>query len=489
MSHWMRRFPLTLGLVALILFGAFYAVRAGQTEENVSTRSAEARDLYREGMEHWLQYRYAAADSAWGEACALDPGFALAWGRRSLLASTQHREADARRFITEAKAHRRGITELEQLRIAWWDSRVERQTGTKGREALEEIIRRYPDDHEAWFALYSVEFNEGNLDRAAQCLLRVIEVNPASILAYNNLGYLYAEMGRWDEAIDTLRKYAFINTDEANPHDSLGEIYERIGRYEEAQAEYRRAVAADSAFFFAYVHDARVEHNLGRTESALRRLRTARERYISGAQAQNLLVGEFSALLRAGRLEEADAVLEQVEVDPVSRSTAEVMRAQIRAARGQVGLVEAVAESLHAADVGRDASGLLGADGDPNVNIVDGLLLEARRDYGDAARLYSDFLRRNFIDFDVNDWMRLRTTENFCRAAEWDSCVAHADRTLSRNPNHPTALYWKAKALDGAGRAGEAQVLWDRLAGLWRQADPGHPWAAEMRRRLGQPLS
>ena len=489
MTYVRRRHQGLVFLAALLVSGAFFAVRAAKPEREVTTRSDEAYAHYQRGMEDYLQFRFDDADSAFGSACALDPDFALAWGRRAMLAQLENRSDLAKSYLDHAFASRAHLREIERLRLELWKERLAGRAESEGRDVLETILRKYPHDFESWFSLHSVELTAGHLERAAFCLNKVIENNPNSILAYNNLGYLYADMGRWEDAMEAFRKYAFVNTDEPNPHDSLGELYERLGRYDEAANAYEKSLSADSTFFYGYAHGARLLARLGRSREAAELLADIPVELERSNGLPFLLGQRFGIEIRAGRYDRAEAIIRIRERGNPMHSHPLAMRCQLAAKRGDLLTARALRDTLVARAKGVDVEGRPVIEADYFALITRVVVAEAEGRYADASTVLTRYMRTNYLDWEMNDWIRARAAENFWQAGACDSALAMVAPILKRNPREPNALFWKAQTLEREGKPAEASPVWQELSVVWVRADEDHPQARVMREHLARVAS
>ncbi len=99
---------------------------------------------------------------------------------------------------------------------------------------------------------------QGRKDQEFEAWHSILEKNPNYAEAYNLLGYLEMNRGRYQKAVEHMKKYAFLAPNLANPHDSLGEVLMVMGQYEDAAGEFRAAIALQPDFHFSYI-------NLGRS--------------------------------------------------------------------------------------------------------------------------------------------------------------------------------------------------------------------------------
>ncbi len=86
--------------------------------------------------------------------------------------------------------------------------------------------------------------------------LDTIAKNPASWMAYNNLGQLYLHQNRLEEAIPLFEKALFHNPKDPSAPNNLGVALGKLGRDDEAKQRYQQAIEADPL-------DPQAYHNLG----------------------------------------------------------------------------------------------------------------------------------------------------------------------------------------------------------------------------------
>ncbi len=117
----------------------------------------------------------------------------------------------------------------------------------------------------------------GELDRAEKFFRKAIELDPQNHLAYNYLGYMWADKGiHLNEAYDFIKKALALDPDNAAYLDSLGWVLFKMGRTEEALLPLRRAVELlkePDATVFGHLAD--VLSKLGQKEEALSYLKRA----------------------------------------------------------------------------------------------------------------------------------------------------------------------------------------------------------------------
>ncbi len=119
----------------------------------------------------------------------------------------------------------------------------------------------------------------GDLDKAAQLFRKATELDPKHHLAYNYLGYMWADKGvKLDEAHQLINKALELDPDNPAYLDSLGWVLFRKGQTEEALPHLRRAaelLKEPDATVFDHLADVLLK--LGKPDEALPYLKRAAE--------------------------------------------------------------------------------------------------------------------------------------------------------------------------------------------------------------------
>jgi superkiller protein 3 len=84
--------------------------------------------------------------------------------------------------------------------------------------------------------------NQRETLRAIQAYQKAIELNPAYVEAYNNLGIIYQEAGDLDRALQVYRKATEINPQYEKAYNNLGILLLLKGRLEEATEAFQKAL-------------------------------------------------------------------------------------------------------------------------------------------------------------------------------------------------------------------------------------------------------
>ena len=124
----------------------------------------------------------------------------------------------------------------------------------------------------------------GRIADAIAFTSKEIAINPASAVAFSQLGDAYVRQSQWDEAIVSLQKSIWLNPYYSAPYILLGRAYLKKEQPAVAEGMLRRAIEFDPNNRTAHYQLAQLLQQAGREEEAKRefevaeRLRGARER-------------------------------------------------------------------------------------------------------------------------------------------------------------------------------------------------------------------
>jgi arylsulfatase A-like enzyme/Flp pilus assembly protein TadD len=110
-------------------------------------------------------------------------------------------------------------------------------------QALEELVRKDPDNPAVHLALSSVHFRRKDAQAAIAAGRRAVELNPESAVAVLDLAFAYQAAGRVDEAASGFERVLALDPENLKALVNLGEIRYARSEREQALDLYRRAAA------------------------------------------------------------------------------------------------------------------------------------------------------------------------------------------------------------------------------------------------------
>jgi tetratricopeptide (TPR) repeat protein len=289
---------------------------------------------------------------------------------------------------------------------------------TRARAHLDRAIRLQPQDPEAYLVLTQLLLEQGRVGEAVKVVDRLGVALPGEPVGYRRLGLLLAERGDWKDAEGLLARAA-----DRDPGDL--EVWVALARGHEAAGRHGRALEA---------WERAVQHEPENPE---------------------LLLAAGRAALRVGRPVDARAFFDQLlALGGESELTVKVAFSYLAA--NQLDLAAAVLERSSAA--GRE----------PRLAFYAGLVEERRGHFADAVRALERVPRdAGELYFDA----QLHRAASLSAGGRHQAALAAVDRLASERPELPGLQLARARALERAGRRGEAQAVLERALTLAPSAE------------------
>ncbi len=115
----------------------------------------------------------------------------------------------------------------------------------RAQKVCESLVRQYPDYMGALHTLGLVHADKENYQRALDCLVRAVMLNPRSWTTLTALSGVYLRLDAREMAAQTLEQARLIKPQDANVLVTLGEIYRDEREYELAVDAYRQEAAIE----------------------------------------------------------------------------------------------------------------------------------------------------------------------------------------------------------------------------------------------------
>ncbi len=205
---------------------------------NVTTTNLEAYQHYFKGDQLVSNLKFDEAEKEFNKAIALDSTFALAYYRLAYAIAWSFVER-AKEPIRKAMQYIDKVPEKEQYLIRAENASIH----GKNAEAIalyRELLRSYPDEKEALYAIGDHSFHRGDYVTASTHLEKVLAIDAAFERALQHLTWTYRDMQRYEKALVIAQQYV---SKEASPqsYDLLGEIHALRGDFEQALETYGHA--------------------------------------------------------------------------------------------------------------------------------------------------------------------------------------------------------------------------------------------------------
>lgn len=147
------------------------------------------------------------------------------------------------------------------------------------RAQLERLLAQHPDHPLYLYWLARIDYYDRRYDRAVAKLKRVVELDPGSARAWDNLGLSYDMMGQNDEARQAFEKAVELNrklpSPSAWPPMNYGSLLLRMQKLPEAESSLRESLKLDPRFAQAHYYLGKVLERSGNDVEAIREFQAA----------------------------------------------------------------------------------------------------------------------------------------------------------------------------------------------------------------------
>jgi tetratricopeptide (TPR) repeat protein len=238
---------ITYAVVSMLAILVVIATPALAQEIPVTTTSNDAKTLFVEGRTLFDNIRFDEARDVFDKALQNDPNFALANIYRAIVATT---DKDFDRHLTKALNNKDQVSEGERLLIEAVNANAQNRP-MQAIALVKDALEQYPNDKRLHHQLANYYQSSNMTKEAEKELYKVIDLDDQFAPAYNNLGYLYKDMGDYEKAERSFNTYVSLLPEEANPHDSIADLYTKMGEYDLAIEHYNRALQLNPNFYFS----------------------------------------------------------------------------------------------------------------------------------------------------------------------------------------------------------------------------------------------
>jgi tetratricopeptide (TPR) repeat protein len=473
MNTRMRMRFLTGVLVSALLAGC-------GKEERITTRSAEARDAYAEGLRQFQLFYYPEARQSFDRAIKADSSFALAWARLGELDMHVRNEAAAKRSLEHAVALASDASRYEQLfiRVLLYQSLYDYTSAARTADSL---ITLYPDVQEPYYLRGILYEYAKDIESALRMYQRSVEVDTGFALGVMQLAYTYSTLGKTDEALAKMQHYVHMAPGAADPHASYGDLLLRVGRYDEALEQYRVSLEMKPDYWYAFGQIGRIYMVQGRLRDARAQFDEAVHVYSSPeriTQSLHTIDGEieYARGNYTRALEQFQAVLESDSSDIEALMAS--LRPLVRMKRTED--AHLMVERVHRELVRRN---LTESQAMMSYHLAQAFVLneegktEEALEHCSRALEFSTSLTRSAV---YNMIARIRFGMR-----QWDAALDAVEEALKVNPNQADVLMTLVRIYHGMGDQTMTATIGNRLLAFWNNADADFHPRKELRTLLG----
>jgi len=442
-----------------------------------ATCSEKALQLYKNGEEYRRQLHYRDALNNYLKAFKTDSAFALAAVKSGQMYFSFGENDSGRYYLEKARQLVSSIPQLDRMVVNYYWSSFQRDE--KRMSALaDSLMLLYPENFDARVINAFDKWRNLQFAEARKLFQDLLRDYPNYIIAYNNIGYLYAREGLFKEAVTYLEKYKRYATNQLNPYDSLAEIYIAVGRYYEAihMLESLMKNHTDELMHNEYlgatvfIRLSIAYRKLGQYSKALEILNQAEQKFASNYALRIIYLNRFAIYRELCQTNQMDEILEKIKT-LIPNGEYRYQSAILAIEKGKYSQVIDILNSFKTDKQQTHISDhnflITYAAIEGELNLKTGMYAEASEKFKRAADTYNDIL--NSTD------LRIKEYYSEGNAGNYDAALKGFRKIIEVNPNHPHALVYAAEFFLKTGRKSEALSYINYFFKTWKNADPNTP--------------
>jgi tetratricopeptide (TPR) repeat protein len=296
-----------------------FPVSGGVAESIEREISQEVEELFNQAVDNYEFGYLESALACYDKVIEMQPDFYEAWINRSKVLDRlgRYQEATANYYTAIALQSGNNKVFTQQEAKELFNQGKERYyAGDLGGAitAFEKALEIDPKYHDAWNGLGKVLRDLGRYSEAIAAYEKALEIDPKSHIVWNGLGATLNDLGRNTEAIAAYEQALEIDPKYHLAWNGLGAPLNGLGRNTEAIAAFEKALEIDPKFHLAWNGLGATLNDLGRYSEAI----TAFEKALEiDPKYHPAWYGLGNALNGLGRNTEAIAAYEKaLEIDP-----------------------------------------------------------------------------------------------------------------------------------------------------------------------------
>ncbi|MCT4587473.1 MAG: nuclear transport factor 2 family protein [Carboxylicivirga sp.] len=232
-----------------LLFGMVLPMLAQEMYLPATTRSKEAKALYKQAMDAVYDVEFIRMEKINKQALAADPNLFMGLFLQSFSNDKSRRDEAIGKMASYSGKMNKGEKVLQQ-----WAIKMKDDPKYDGIAEGRQLVKMYPKNI---FAKTMLAYNLGAKDETRQeamdVLNQCIQLKPDLASVYNSLGYLHLSQDEFEKAEQAFDKYISMASDKPNPYDSKGDYYMAVKAYKDAAMQYKKAYEMNGDFSFSKV--------------------------------------------------------------------------------------------------------------------------------------------------------------------------------------------------------------------------------------------
>ncbi len=424
----------------------------------ITTSSEQARAEYLKGRDQFEKLLITDSVAQFQKAIALDADFAMAELALANAAPTGREFFD---HLNKAVVLAEKASDGEKLLIMAARAGANNDA-LKQKDYLDELVRGFPDDERAQFALAGWYFGQQDFTQAIGHYEKATAINPSFTTAWNLMGYAYRQNGDYAKAEKAFQKYVELIPQDPNPYDSYAELLLKMGRFDDSIAQYRKALGIDPNFVNAHqgiamdlLYQDKPAEAMVEIEEIAKKARTDGERR-TGLFAQTVVYIDGGQFAKA--LENVDRQYSVAEKnnDVGAMAFDRGLKANILLEMGKPDAAKAEFEKGVALVQGSNLSQEIKDNAKNALHYNLARVALSKRDFATANKEAEEFRKGSAASKNPNQARNVHELDGIVALAEknYDKAIAELAQANQQNPQN---LFRLCLAYQGKGDAGKAK--------------------------------
>jgi len=192
--------------------------------------------------QHELRFKddFVKTETELQQAIKLDDSFSVASSQYALLLLQQSRTKEGLKLLEMAKKHNYRLTDSGKFTLRTIEA-LFKANPTLASDTVNQWIKLYPDDTNAWMMKYTLHTNFNERLLAIEALREILRLEPFGTHRHLLIGQIYTSLGDLESALKEYKIFTTKSPANAHGHLLTGDIHRALGDMKLAKEEYQQA--------------------------------------------------------------------------------------------------------------------------------------------------------------------------------------------------------------------------------------------------------